>query len=39
LTEFERALKKDPRWGETSNALETAAGYANNILRNFGLIA
>lgn len=39
LTDFERALKKDPRWGNTSNALETAAGYANNILRNFGLIA
>ena len=39
LTEFERALKKDPRWGNTSNALETAAGYANSILRNFGLIA
>jgi hypothetical protein len=39
LTEFERVLKKDPRWGNTSNALETAAGYANNILRNFGLIA
>jgi len=39
LTEFERLLKKDPRWGNTSNALETAAGYANSILRNFGLIA
>ena len=39
LTEFERALKKDPRWGNTSNALETAARYANDILRNFGLIA
>jgi len=39
LTDFERALKKDPRWGNTSNALETAAGYANSILRNFGLIA
>ena len=39
LTDFERALKKDPRWANTSNALETAAGYANNILRNFGLIA
>ena len=39
LTEFERVLKKDPRWGNTSNALETAAGYANSILRNFGLIA
>lgn len=39
LTEFERILKKDPRWGNTSNALETAAGYANSILRNFGLIA
>jgi hypothetical protein len=39
LTDFERALKKDPRWGDTSNAIETAAGYANTILRNFGLIA
>lgn len=39
LTDFERALKKDPRWANTSNALETAAKYANNILRNFGLIA
>ncbi len=39
LTDFERVLKQDPRWGYTSNALETAAGYANSILRNFGLIA
>ncbi len=39
LTEFERALKKDPRWANTSNALETSAKYANSILRNFGLIA
>ena len=39
LTEFERVLKKDPRWGNTSNALETAARYANDILKNFGLIA
>jgi len=39
LTDFERALKKDPRWGDTANARETAAGYANSILRNFGLIA
>lgn len=39
LTEFERVLKKDPRWANTSNAIETAAGYANSILRNFGLIA
>ena len=39
LTEFERTLKKDSRWGNTSNARETAAGYANSILRNFGLIA
>jgi hypothetical protein len=39
LTDFERALKKDPRWAKTSNARETASGYANSILRNFGLIA
>jgi hypothetical protein len=39
LTEFERVLKKDPRWGKTSNARETATSYANSILKNFGLIA
>ena len=39
LTEFERALKKDPRWGKTTNARETATSYANSILKNFGLIA
>jgi hypothetical protein len=39
LTEFERALKKDPRWGKTTNARETATNYANSILKNFGLIA
>jgi hypothetical protein len=39
LTEFERALKQDPRWGKTSNARETATGYANSILRNFGLVS
>jgi hypothetical protein len=39
LTDFERVLKQDPRWCYTSNAMETAAGYANSILRNFGLIA
>jgi hypothetical protein len=39
LTEFERLLKQDARWGKTSNARETASNYANSILRNFGLIA
>jgi hypothetical protein len=39
LTEFERVLKKDPRWGKTSNARETATSYANSILKDFGLIA
>jgi hypothetical protein len=39
LTEFERVLKKDPRWGKTTNARETATSYANSILKNFGLIA
>jgi len=39
LTEFERVLKQDPRWGKTANARETASNYANSILRNFGLIA
>ena len=39
LTDFERVLKQDPRWGKTDNARETASNYANRILRNFGLIA
>jgi len=39
LTEFERALKQDPRWGKTSNARETATGYANTILKSFGLVS
>jgi hypothetical protein len=39
LTEFERALKQDPRWGKTKNARETASSYANSILRNFGLVS
>ena len=39
LTEFERLLKQDARWGKTSNARETASNYANNILKSFGLIA
>ena len=39
LTEFERLLKQDARWGKTTNARETASNYANSILKNFGLIA
>jgi hypothetical protein len=39
LTEFERLLKQDARWGKTTNARETASNYANNILKSFGLIA
>jgi hypothetical protein len=39
LTDFERVLKQDPRWGKTANARETATSYANDILKNFGLIA
>lgn len=39
LTEFERLLKQDARWGKTTNARETATRYANTILKNFGLLA
>ena len=39
LTDFERLLKQDARWGKTTNARETASSYANNILKSFGLIA
>jgi hypothetical protein len=39
LTEFERLLKQDARWGKTKNARETATNFANNILKSFGLVA
>jgi hypothetical protein len=39
LTEFERLLKQDARWGKTTNARETATNFASNILKSFGLVA
>ena len=39
LTEFERLLKQDARWGKTKNARETATNFASNILKSFGLVA
>ena len=39
ITDFQRALKNDPRWATTKNAREEASGYANNILKSFGLLA
>ena len=32
-------LKNQPEWAKTQNAREEAAGYANTILKQFGLIA
>ena len=37
-TEFEKLLRNKPEWGKTKNARDEAAGYANDILRMFGLV-
>jgi hypothetical protein len=37
-TEFEVLLRNKPEWGKTKNAREEAAGYANDILKMFGLV-
>jgi len=39
ITDFQKALKNDPRWATTKNAREEASGYANSILKSFGLRA
>lgn len=39
FTDFQKRLKKDPRWALTKNAREEASGYANEILKSFGLMA
>ena len=37
-TEFEKLLRNKPEWGKTKNARDEAAGYANDILKMFGLV-
>ena len=39
LTDFDRMLRNDPRWGKTSNAREEASKYALEVLKDFGLMA
>lgn len=39
LTDFDRMLRNDPRWGKTKNAREEASKYAYEILKDFGLMA
>lgn len=39
LTDFDRMLRNDPRWGKTKNAREEASKYAYEVLRDFGLMA
>lgn len=39
ITEFNTMLRKDPRWGKTNNARNTAAEYALEILSSFGLVS
>jgi stress response protein SCP2 len=38
LTDYQIKLRNDPRWSKTQNAREEAAGYAQSILKSFGLI-
>jgi hypothetical protein len=37
-TEFEVLLRNKPEWGKTKNARDEAAGYANDILKMFGVV-
>lgn len=37
--DFQIRIRKNPLWGKTKNAREEAAGYANSILKSFGLSA
>lgn len=36
LTDYQRALRKDPMWQYTNNARQEAASVANRVLRDFG---
>jgi stress response protein SCP2 len=38
LTDYQIKLRNDPRWSKTQNAREEAAGYAQSILKSFGLM-
>ena len=39
LTDFDKMLRNDVRWGKTKNAKEEASKYAYEILKDFGLMA
>lgn len=39
MTDFNKRLRQNPAWGQTKNAKEEAAKYANEILTSFGLMA
>ena len=38
IYDFEKDLKKDPRWQYTNNAREQAASVATNVLKDFGFM-
>jgi hypothetical protein len=38
LWDFEKELRKDPRWAKTKNAKESSQGVVNDVLSTFGLI-
>ena len=38
LWDFEKELRKDPRWAKTKNARESSQGVVNDVLSTFGLI-
>jgi hypothetical protein len=38
IYDFQKQLRLDPRWSQTSSAKEQTAGVVNNVLSTFGLI-
>jgi hypothetical protein len=38
IYEFEKELRKDPRWAKTKNAKESSSNIVNDVLSTFGLI-
>jgi hypothetical protein len=38
IYDFEKELRKDPRWQFTNNARETAASVATSVLKDFGFV-
>lgn len=39
ITDFQRAVRRDPRWTRTNNGRETLMGVANDVLKSMGVIS